>query len=432
MDHFEAWQKFKNLTYQDLPDDVVKVANQCVLDWFGCAVAGSVEPLSEILRAEFGHRTGRCSLIGSDVKTDAATAALLNGASGHALDFDDTSNAIGCHATAPVLPAVLAAAEEMGASGSQMLTAFVVGVEIEGRVGNAFGPEHYAMGWHTTSTFGVFGAAAAVAYLMKLNDEQFGMAIGLAASQASGLKANFGTMTKPFHAGHAAECGLVSARLASRGYTANAEALAGKQGLIKAASHGDVRTERLEKMADSWLILDSLFKYHASCYLTHATIDGVLKLRGHLDVNDLSSLTLTVHPNLLDICGIEQPKTGLEGKFSLRGTASLALNGIDTSDPHTFVDEVINGEDVQGLMRKISIETSESLGYMQSKVVWVDQSQNAHEEFVDTGIPARDLEEQGIRLTQKFLGLCAIGGLDASSLQQHLSDLPGSERISLG
>jgi 2-methylcitrate dehydratase PrpD len=116
MDHIQAWDKYGSMTYDDLPDHVVQVANQCILDWFGCAIAGSAEPLSEILRNQFGHRKGSCSVIGSDLKLDAATAALLNGASGHALDYDDTGSRTGCHSTAPVLPAVLAVAEETGAA----------------------------------------------------------------------------------------------------------------------------------------------------------------------------------------------------------------------------------------------------------------------------------------------------------------------------
>ena len=132
MDHLAAWDKFADLTYDDLPEDVVKVANQCILDWFGCALAGSNEPLSEILRNQFGHRAGQCTVIGSELKLEAPTAALLNGAAGHALDYDDTGSSVGCHSTAPVIPAVLAVAEEIGASGKALIAAFVVGVEIEG------------------------------------------------------------------------------------------------------------------------------------------------------------------------------------------------------------------------------------------------------------------------------------------------------------
>ena len=258
MSYFEAWQHYKTLTYDDLPEDVVTIANQCVLDWFGCAAVGSQEPLSEILRGQFGHRSGNCSVIGTDLKTEAATAALLNGASGHALDYDDTGALTGCHSTAPVLPAALAVAQEMGATGQMLITAFVVGVEIEGRIFRLMGSDHYARGWHTTATFGTFGATAAVAFLLGLTDAEFNVAMGLAASHASGVKANFGTMTKPYHPGRAAEDGVICARLAAAGFTANPDAIVGSQGYIGAASNG--QPPQATTTTDEWLIRGTLFK----------------------------------------------------------------------------------------------------------------------------------------------------------------------------
>jgi 2-methylcitrate dehydratase PrpD len=427
MDHLAAWRRFRHLTYADIPADVRTVAEQCVLDWLGCALAGSREPLSELLRAEFGHRVGAATVLGSALRVDAATAALLNGSAGHALDYDDTSAAVGCHSTAPVLPAVLALAEELGASGEQLLAAFVVGVEIEGRVGNAFGPGHYARGWHTTSTFGVFGAAAGCAHLLGLDDTQYGRAIGLAASQAAGLKANFGTMTKPYHAGHAAEQGLIAARLAARGFTANPDALAGNQGLIQAAADGRPNTAKLAHIADRWLIRDTLFKYHAACYLTHAAIEAAFELRDAVPPRELASATITVHPGLLDICGIMEPATGLEGKFSLVATTAMAWLGIDTSAPENFVDAVVNRPDVRSLLRRIRVETDERLGQMQARVRCVDRRQAAYDAFRDTGIPAHDLARQGERLDAKFRALATpVLGARTQALREQIERLPRS------
>lgn len=433
MDHLAAWKKFGTMTYDDLPAHVVQVANQCILDWFGCALAGSREPLAEILRGYFGHRSGPCTIIGSDLTCEAPTAALLNGASGHALDYDDTGATVLCHSTAPVIPAALAVAEEIGASGKALITAFVVGVEIEGRIANAMGRDHYPRGWHTTATYGAFGATAAVAHLLKLPYEQYAVAMGLAASHASGVKANFGTMTKPFHPGHSAESGVNSARLAAAGFTANPEAVLGNQGFVRAASNADMEESqaKLAAIADDWLILDTLFKYHAACHLTHSAIESVLKLRTSLNVEDLSSLTITVHPGLLDVCGIPEPKTGLEGKFSLRGTASLALNGIDTANPETYVDEVISGEAVQALIPKVTVETDTSLGSFQSRVVWVDAKQNAHEVINDLSQPDRDYDEQGRKLVNKFNSLCAFAGTDGSAALEKLNALADADRVAL-
>ena len=431
MNHLQAWGKYKDMSYDDLPADVITVANQCILDWFGCAIAGSAEPLADILRKVFAHRSGQCSVIGSDLKLDAQTAGLLNGASGHALDYDDTGARTQCHGTAPVIPAVLAVAEEIGASGRELITAFVVGVEIEGRIAHAMGGDHYGRGWHTTATFGTFGATAAVAHLLRLNDETYGIAMGLGASHASGVKANFGTMTKPYHPGHSAESGITSAKLAAAGYTANPDAVMGNQGFIGAASTADDADERLARVADEWMILGTLFKYHAACHLTHSAIESVQTLRTRLNVEDLSSLTITVHPSLLDVCGIPEPKTGLEGKFSLRGTASLALNDMDTANPATFVDEVISSDVVQRLIDKVTIETDLSLSNFQSKIVWVDREQSAHEVFSDLSKPVTDYQEQGRKLEQKFVSLCEFAGADAVTASTNVHGLVEAETVAL-
>lgn len=431
MNHIDAWDRYQDLTYDDLPSDVVTVANQCILDWFGCAVVGSTEPLSAILRKQFGQRGGQCTVIGTDLMLEASTAALLNGASGHALDYDDTGARTGCHSTAPVMPAALAVAEEIGASGKQLICAFVVGVEIEGRISQAMGTDHYARGWHTTATFGTFGATAAVAHLLGLDKETYAMAMGLAASHAGGVKANFGTMTKPYHPGRAAESGVNCARLAAAGLTANPDAVLGNQGFVRAASNAKDRSKEMATVADEWMILGTLFKYHAACHLTHSAIESVLKLKTSLPVDDLSSLTITVSPGLLDVCGIENPKTGLEGKFSLRGTASLALQEFDTADPATFVDEVIGGAKVQSLIPKITVETDPSLTQFQSRVVWVDSSQASHESFIDLSEPVTDFETQGRKLEQKFASLCALADVDVGSTKAAITSLSASEVVSL-
>ena len=431
MDPQDLWNRYKNLSYTSLPDNVKQVAQQCVEDWYGCALAGSREPLAQILRDQFGHRSGDCSVIGSDLRLDAATAALLNGASGHALDFDDTGSQTLCHSTAPVMPAVLAVAQERGCIGTDLLTAFVVGVEVEGRIAQAMGTDHYARGWHSTATFGTFGATAAVAHLLKLDDVQFGNAMGLAASHAGGVKANFGTMTKPFHPGRAAESGVNSAYLAAAGFTANPDAVFGNQGFVMAASNGADRSAALREVEDEWLILGTLFKYHAACHLTHSVIENVTKLRAQRNVDNLASLTVTVNPSLLDVCGIEEPKTGLEGKFSLRCTAALSLVGADTSSAQTFVDEIVCREDVQKMIRKVKVETDTALKQFQSTVVWGEIDQHTHKAFEDLAKPATDLDAQGAKIRQKFQSLVALSGADVAHQRQIVDTLMGEAPVQL-
>jgi 2-methylcitrate dehydratase PrpD len=213
----------------EVPSSVRRVAGQCILDWVGCATAGATEPAVAILLAALEPPGGASSLVGGGAARPR-DAALINGTAGHALDFDDTSTAMFGHPTAPVLPAVLALSEHLDATGAELLHAFITGVEIETRLGAAIGGAHYAKGWHATATIGVMGAATACERLLDLDVDLFAQALGIAASQSAGLKANFGTMTKPLHAGSAAERGLTSALLAAEGFSSNADAFAATQG----------------------------------------------------------------------------------------------------------------------------------------------------------------------------------------------------------
>lgn len=393
----DLWDRFGGLQLSDVPNHVVTVAKQCILDWFGCALAASDTPLAVMLREEVADTPGNCSIVGSSVTSGAGQAAMVNGAMGHALDFDDTHMGMGGHPTAPVWPAALAVAEQQGASGADVLTAFIVGSEVEGRFGSALGRHPYERGWHTTSVVGVLGATAAAARLLGMDRVQFGFAAGIAASQASGLKANFGTMTKPLHAGQAAERGVLSARLARRGYTANPAAFEANQGLLQATGSASDGAEAAE-----WMLPDTLFKYHASCYLTHAPIEAALKASSGLSSNDVDRITLTVHPALLDVCGIPEPSSGLEAKFSLRGTVALALLGDNTADPETFDDKRIVAEDVQAMLNRVEIVTDESLARSEAHLRLSSVDGRSRDASVDSGIPASDLGLQGRKLREKF------------------------------
>jgi 2-methylcitrate dehydratase PrpD len=410
MNVVDLWGKYSKLSWAEIPESTQQVARQCLMDWLACTLAGSKEPLSRILQDEYRLQSGLCSVVGTELKIPAQVAALVNGCEGHALDFDDTSTVMGGHPSAPVIPAVLAEAEERECSGEDVLTAIVVGIEIESRLGILIGGEHYASGWHVTSTMGVFGAAAGVAHLLKLDSEAFGHAMGLAASQSSGLKSNFGTMTKPFHAGHAAERGLLSARLSARGFTSNPDSFSANQGLSSAASTGVLSEDRYAYYADQWLTEHVLFKYHAACYLTHASIECLLQLGNATDSATCESITVTVNPSLLDVCGIENPTSGLETKFSLRATSALTVLGYDTTNPETYADNLFDNSQVNQMISRVSVTTDESLKTTQSRVQVNAPDGNSVEAFYDTGIPASDLDDQQKKLESKFQNLTAIVG----------------------
>jgi len=413
----QLWKRFGSLTIDDLPNDVSTIATHCVLDWFGCALAGSREPLAGLLRDELSLVEGVCSLVGSPLRADPMRAAMINGAAGHALDFDDTSMVMGGHATVPLLPAILALAEEHGSTGNDVMTAYVVGMEVQSRIGTSIGPDHYNKGWHTTSTIGVFGAAAAASWMLGLDDDGFATAMGIAASSASGLKANFGTMTKPLHPGQAAERGLLAARLAARGYTANGAAIDGNQSFAQAAGSGSLDEERFDRWADTWATPMTLFKFHAACHLTHAGIEATGSLLADgLAVDDIEGITMTVNPSILDVCGIPDPRTGLEAKFSLRGTQALLAHGVDTAAVSSFEDGPINRADVQAFIPKVTIETDASLHTMATRVE-VRGSSGSRRANHDVSRPSSDLGAQGVRLRSKFDALARpIVGRDSASL----------------
>ena len=420
----ELWDRFGTLCLDDAPDDVVTVAKQCVLDWFGCALGGSATPLAAILHNEVARTPGPSSIVASATTHAPREAALVNGAMGHALDFDDTHLEMGGHPTAPLWPAAFAVAEELDASGADLLTAFIVGFEIETQFGRALGPRPYERGWHTTSTAGVVGAAAAVSHLLGLDAVQFGHAAGIAASQSSGLKANFGTMTKPLHAGQAAERGVLAARLGSAGFTANPAAFEANQGLLHASGAAAGATEPAADPT-GWTLPRTLFKYHASCYLTHAPIEAALAASaGQLRPADVEAVSIAVHPALLDVCGIPSPSTGLETKFSLRGTAALALLGDNTADPATFDDKRIVAEDVRALIERVEVATDTSLGRTATRVRITTVDGAAPEASFDSGVPATDLQLQGHRLRQKFDALAGpVLGDEADALADRIGDL---------
>lgn len=390
------------VTPGDLPDEVTRVGRQCMLDWLGCTLAGSREPLAGILRQELAG-PGRATLVGTRRTASARDAALINGAAGHALDFDDTHTLLSGHPTVPVLPAVLAVAEERDLDGADLLTAFVVGVEVECRVGALLAPGHYRAGWHATGTIGTIGAAAAVAHLLRLDRQRTVHAMALAATQAAGVKASFGTMAKPLHAGKAATDGLLAARLAARGFTGNPAALEAPQGLAQAAGGGGLDPARLERLEDRWVIRDTLFKYHAACYLTHASINAALALE--VPPDRIDSVEVHVAEDSLAVCNIPRPVTGLEAKFSLRATTAMALLGDDTTDMAAYRDARMADPDLVALRDRVTVVASGDRPGTRSKVVVTTIDGQRLQSEDDTGIPAADLDLQMARLSSKFRGL---------------------------
>lgn len=395
-------------TFDALPETVVTVAKQCILDWTGVALAGSSEPVVAFLGDEFTEEgtRGICTAFGRGLFLNPRDAALLNGTAGHALDFDDVVSAMSGHPSAPLAPAVIALGERMGASGRDLITAFVAGFEAECRIGQSVLPGHYRVGWHATGTIGTFGAAAGCSRLLGLDTERTEVALGIAGAQASGLKSLFGTMCKPLHAGKAASCGLLAAVLAKRGFTSIHDVLEAPQGFAATGTDTFDPTAGLAPVGEPWQIQSVLFKYHAACFLTHATIEGSLRLKQqvHFQATDVRQVVLRVPEGHLSVCNIVAPTTPLEGKFSLRFTAALALTTGDVSEA-AFTEAAVADPEINAVRRRVEVEAVPGMESHTSETVIELHDGTTHRLLVDMEAPARsevEIENQGSRLAAKF------------------------------
>ena len=415
----------------ELPAPVRELARQCVLDYLGCAVAGAGDPLVRLLLDEMieAGGPGQAGIVGHAERLPVLAAALVNGAAGHALDFDDVNLAMPGHPSVAILPALLALAELKGSSGREVVTAFVAGYETACRIGMALQPGHYALGFHSTATLGSFGAAAACARLLGLDGDQTATALGIAGTQAAGLKSQFGTMCKPFHAGKAAQNGLIAARLAARGFSSRADLLECDQGF--AATHGpDFSPEAaLATPEDGFYILANLFKYHAACYMTHAPIETARRVRRDhgLSPERIAGVTLRLDAGCDRICNIPAPVDGLQSKFSLRQTVAMALAGIDTASLGAYSEQNARDPALIGLRERVALDFHAGWPSTLAEIeVTLDDGRRVSARY-DAGIPATDIAEQGERLAAKFDALVepVLGGPRSRELRQMAAGLDG-------
>jgi len=347
-------------SFSKLPEATVRAARRAILDTLGVMLAGSREETAARARRLIEHRRGlgEASIVGTSLRASIEDTALANGVAAHALDYDDVQASLSGHPSVPVLPPALALAERERASGQDLLTAFVVGVEIEAKLGRAVNPAHYEVGWHATSTLGVFGAAAAAGTLMRLSPDRMAHALALAGSMASGIKANFGTDGKPWHVGHAARCGLEAAQLAAVGFTGNPAALEHGDGFGSTFGAGmkpmwDLTVLDLgapHEVADPGIGV----KRFPACASTHQSLDAVLDLvQEHaIDPANVRAVECAVSYLAPHQLIYDRADTGLQGKFSMPYCVSVAL--LDrTVGLAQFVDERVRRADVQALMPKV-------------------------------------------------------------------------------
>jgi 2-methylcitrate dehydratase PrpD len=394
--------------FEDLPAHVIRFAKHCVLDFVAVAIAGRGELLPRILLEDAMEEGGRqvSSVIGTSLKVTPPQAALLNGAAGHVLDYDDTNFTMNGHISVASLPALFALSELDGRSGRDLLAAYVAGVDFGCRVGLLVEPGHYLKGFHATATAGTFAAAAASSHLLKLSHDGFRQAVGLAGTQAAGLKSMFGTMGKPFHAGRAAQTGLTSAVLARRGFKGQPAILEIEQGFAWTHSPDFDPDAALAAPKRGFHILSTLFKYSAACYGTHAAIQaGRQAVEKFGPAMAVRKVIVEVGAVNGDVCNIQEPETELEARFSIRLMTAYALASMDTSNLENFHPRLVTSEPVRSLRDKVEVVLREdfSITFARLTVLLDDGSQAVFE--AECGEPSNDLDMQEKNLALKFAGL---------------------------
>jgi 2-methylcitrate dehydratase PrpD len=318
---------------ESVPKACIDIAKNQVIDFVGVTIAGSLEPsvsmALEVLK-EMGSK-GHCTAIAQRPGLSPDAAALVNGIQSHTLDFDDVNETLYGHPTVAVLPAVLASAEVMEASGEQVLEAYILGVEVASKLGRLVNPRQYEIGWHSTCTLGTLGAGVGAGVIYKLDQEQLLNALGLAASMAGGLRQNFGTMTKPYHAGRAAENGIRAVLLARKGWTADQRIIEAPYGFCSVFTGGQKPDfSNFEKVLGNPYDMVSpgiIVKKYPSCAFTHPTIDAILELirEENIRPNDVESVQCGINKMAADVLIHSRAKNGLEGKFCLEFCVASAL-----------------------------------------------------------------------------------------------------------
>jgi 2-methylcitrate dehydratase PrpD len=405
--------------YEDVPQSVRHEASRALLNWLGCAIGSSHHETIECMLAAIAPFAAhpQATLVGRGERLDILNAAFVNGVSSHVLDFDDT-HAKAIHPSAPVLPALLAYSEFRRVSGADLLHAFVLGVEAEERIGLSVFPEHYAVGWHITGTAGVFGAAAATGKLLKLNEQQMCWALGIAATQSSGLREMFGSMCKSFHPGRAAQNGMTAALLASKGFTSSERAIEAPRGWAHVLSTRFDPAVITAGLGKSYELSQNMYKPFACGLVVHAAIDGCIQLSSEHDLrgDEIERIDLTVNPIVLELTAKREPKDGLEGKFSVFHAAAVAVITRLAGEPQ-FSDETVRSPDVAALRRRVEASADPAMRKMEARVRITLRDGKVLEKHVEhaLGSIARPLSDGD--LEAKF-GSLVEGILPASQAQR--------------
>jgi len=360
----------------------------------------------------------QASLLGRKERFDILHASLMNGISSHVLDYDDTHLRTIIHPAGPVVSAILALSESRPVSGADFIHAVVLGTEVECRIGNAVYPAHYNTGWHITGTAGVFGAAAAASKLMGLSEQQMVWALGLASTQPVGLQEMFGTMTKSFHPGRAAQNGLTSALMAARNFTSSNQSLEAKYGWANVLSTARDYSQITAKLGSTYEIAVNTYKPFACGVVIHPTIDACIQLRNEhkLTAGNIDRVELRVHPLVLELTGKKIPETGLEGKFSVYHAAAAAIVE-GAGGVAQFSDRAVQDKEVVALRARVSTVIDPAIKEDQVRATITMKDGRRLEKFVEHAVGSVDHPMTDADLEAKFKGL-ADGVLPAAQIRR--------------
>ncbi len=408
------------LKYDALPAAVTKEARRTLLNWMGCAIGGSRHETVEIAIGALSPFFGapRASVLGRRERTDMLHAALFNGISSHVFDFDDTHLKTVIHPAGPVVSAILALSEDRPVSGREFIAAMVAGIETECRIGSAVYPAHYDRGWHITGTAGVFGAAAATGTLLGLSEQQMVWALGLAATQPVGLREMFGSMTKSFHPGRAAQNGMTAALLAQRNFTSTEVGIEGKNAWANVLSTTHDYRHITEGLGTRYELLLNTYKPFACGIVIHPTIDACILLRNQyrLEADQIARIDLSVHPLVLELTGQKTPQTGLETKFSVYFAAALAIV-VGAAGARDFSDDNARNPTIAGLRDRVTATVDSTIGPEQVGAVITLRDGRRLTTFIEHVVGSLERPMTDADLEAKFRGL-TDGVLSAEQTQQ--------------
>jgi 2-methylcitrate dehydratase PrpD len=436
----EATRKLADLCsgvrYKDLPEEAVRKGKECILDTLGCMLAGCKEAEAEIMLKYIEETGGKteATIVGFGHKTSAPNAALANGTLGHALDFDDAQDSIMGHPSVVILPAALSVGEKLRSSGEAVLEAFMVGFEVACKIGRGVNPQLYNNGWHATSVIGTLGAAVTAGKLLELNPSKMPSVLALAASQACGLRENFGTMTKPFHAGRAAENGVISALLVKNGFTASQRILEAKSGFCAAFSGQYDLNRIVDTFANPFEILSPgvRLKPYPSCLETHSIIESTLFLVESYDIHpeDVESVECGISPLAFDILIHKNPQTGLQGKFSAQYAVTTALLHRKASIEQ-FTDKRVQDPKAQAMVQKVETVVHDEMEKTpQSSMVTIrlkDGKEFSKRIDITTGHPEKPMSQD--QIIDKYSN-CADSMISKDKIEKSISKILDLEKLS--